>query len=77
MSDNDDDIKFRDQCAMKVMQVCLQSNWDDKPLIDGSAYDSDHHDHIPGSQDRVLRKIAIFSYKVADIMRKARIGAFD
>lgn len=74
--DDDNDIKFRDQCAIQILQAIIirKGNADStiNGLIENIDKDSDYSDFC----FKKIEKYARISYKIADIMRKARIASF-
>lgn len=76
MSD-EDDIKFRDQCAREIMHSLL-SRKDSDSTVNGLLENIDN----PKNKDYVdycLKRMDLYarvSYKIADIMRKARLATF-
>lgn len=83
MSDNDDsDIKFRDQCAIQVMGALLNqmeflvkqhTGYKSTPISKILMYnwEMDQKDF-----EQTTDRLARFSYKIADSMRKARLASF-
>ena len=76
----DDDIKFRDQCAIEVLIHFLNA---DKEFADkNSRYSlmyllkSDKQDKNTTGYERV-EELSHFAFRIADIMRKARLVSFE
>ena len=77
MSDEEDDFKFRDQAAMRFMEVLI-SRKDSDSTINGIIENIDNKNN-KDYVDYCFRRIDLFarlSYMFADSMRKARLATF-
>lgn len=72
MSDsNDNDIKFRDLVAIEAMNALIEL-WSNSFRM----YMISNKQNI-GVDDNIIEQIAHASYRFANAMRKARLGAFE
>ena len=71
---DDDDLKFRDECAIQVLQALI-----------GRGYCTEYVKHILDEntdptmtriRQEALEGVTIAAYKIADAMRKARLASF-
>jgi len=68
---NDDDIKFRDRVAIEAMGSLIEV-WNNgfRTYLISNKLDI-------SVDDSVIEQIAAMSYRFANAMRKARLGAFE
>jgi len=66
MDDDEKETRLRDQCAMLIMQTLIAEYGSYSATISGKPHDLDK-----------TKRMARVAYEIADIMRKARLGAFE
>jgi hypothetical protein len=74
---SDEDLRFRDQCAIQILQALLTRD-DSKSAINlmvQNLNSKTHPDWYEEGEKR-MEVLATVSYKIADMMRKARIASF-
>lgn len=71
---DDEDLKFTDQVAIRVMSGLLAR----EDIVAATSIRSmlEHHPHDRVMYAEKLEKMALFSYRVAQAMRKAKLVAF-
>lgn len=75
---SDSDIRFRDNCAIQILQAYINKDKDHSSITGDflDRYDHEeafHREYAYKSMERLIRA----SYKIADMMRKARLAVFE
>lgn len=74
---SDEDLRFRDECAIQVLQALLTR--DEAKATFNLMYENLENKEHPDwykEGERRMEKLTVISYKIADMMRKARIASF-
>jgi len=77
MKDDEKDIRFRDECAMRFMEALLARK--ESATMLNTIIENYHKPEYQNDIDYYYSKaerLAHISYKLADIMRKARLASF-
>jgi hypothetical protein len=77
MKMSDEDLRFRDQCAMQILQALL-SREESKTAVNLMVTNLNNKEHPDWYKEgeRRMEEFVTVSYKIADMMRKARIASF-
>jgi len=78
MKDDEKDIRFRDECAMRILTALLSRD-DAKTAVNTmycNAWPEGNKDWYKDGAERMEMWVRM-SYKIADMMRRARLASFE